>query len=732
MFSPTIVILVVSLYMGLLFFVAQTTERRCKMSGNTGTHPVVYVLSITVFCTSWTFYGSVGFAASSGFLYFAIYVGAIVGILLWWRTLRRIVHVKESYHISSIADFISARYNRSQAVAALVTLISLLGVVPYIALQLKAIVSTFAIISTHDNNDLDWEFSGILITLFMILFTVIFGARRLDPTQRHQGVMAALAVECLIKLAAFLAVGIFVTYSLFEGFGDIIQLINDAGLNRLLGPGNNQGSTFIQWATLVILGAAAIQCLPRQFHVAVIENSDERHIRIAMWLVPLYLILINLFVIPIAAGGLLSGLPETSADSFVLLLPLHDNQPALSLFVFIGGFSAASGMTIISAMTLSTMATNHLLLPAIEFAPRLGFLRHHLLQCRWMVITLILISSYWFAREFSDSYMLVAMGMISFVAVFQFAPALLGGLIWHRGNQMGAMLGLAAGLLCWLYTLVIPTFVNHGWLELRLLTEGPWGIAWLRPQALLGLDGLPPVAHSVFWSFLFNAGFYVAGSILHSPLKIERTQLTEFLRALDEPSTRPAARPTGLDSYIDFEGKFKEASQLLNHYLPTEKTAFEIQCIATDLQVRDKEQITIIELVEFHRMLERVLAGSIGAASAHKAIQNRIRYSDRETTDLKAVYSHILSELHGQPHISAGNKQQTDQRSGQGHSFLGELQTQIDDQSLRNTELNKEIEKLKNKLGHYDDQLFDERLLNQKLTQENRALQQRLEARTKA
>ncbi len=725
MFTTTTILLVVSLYMAVLFGIAQLIENRAEARNDRATHPLIYVLAITVYTTSWTFYGSVGFAARSGMLYFAIYVGAILAIFTWWRTLRRMVHVKETYHISSIADFISARYNRSQVVAALVTLIALLGTIPYIALQLKAVISTYELIAIPASRDTySSNFTGLLITLFMIIFTIMFGARRLDPTERHQGMMVVLAVQCLIKLVAFLSVGAFVTWGLYDGFGDIFQRITWSGISHLLGSSTPQGSVFIQWMTLMILGAASIQCLPRQFHVTVVENSSEQHIRLAMWLVPLYLVLISLFVIPITAGGLMQGLATGEADSFVLLLPQQAGNQALTLFVFIGGFSAATGMIIISTMTLSTMATNHLLMVAIERYQSCSFLRHYLLQCRWLLIALILGCGYWFAYEFSDSYMLVAMGMISFVAVFQFVPAMFGGLFWHRGNRAGAILGLCAGFICWFYTMVLPAFINHGWFSPELMISGPLGISWLRPESLFGLEGWSSVSHSVLWSFIFNSLFYVVGSLVYRPAKTERTQQTEFMNAL--AASRPAhkARPTGLDAYVELSRKRQEAEQLLSEYLPAEKAAAAVDRITEDLLVNYKDHITIIELVEFHRMLENVLAGSIGAASAHKAIENRIHYTERETRDLKAVYSHILSELHGQSEASDDYRNSGESESR--YSFIEDLQSTIDDQEKLIRQQKTELEKALRLRDRSDQNLFDQRLINQKLTQQIRVLRSQL------
>ena len=296
----------------------------------------------------------------------------------------------------------------------------------------------------------------------MILFTIIFGVRRLDPTERHQGMVVALAVECVVKFAAFFTAGIFVTYVLFDGFHDIFQQLPDTLLKNISVSAETDSSFFLTWTTYLVLAMSAILFLPRQFHVAVVENFEEKHIRTAMWVFPLYLFLINLFVFPIAMGGLLKGLPVQNADVFVIDLPLHSGQKWLSLFVFIGGFSAAAGMIMISSMTMATMITNHLMLPFIGWFKRLAFMKRYLLQCRWIAVAAYILMGYLFERNVGESFMLVNMGMISFAAALQFAPSIIGGLFWKEGNKIGALSGLVAGFLLWFYTLMIPAFVKSG------------------------------------------------------------------------------------------------------------------------------------------------------------------------------------------------------------------------------------------------------------------------------
>ncbi|MDI3324416.1 hypothetical protein QKW35_08515 [Pontibacterium granulatum] len=708
--------------MALLFALAQWVERRNQLTGKQISSPWVYALSIAVYHTSWTFYGSVGFAATSGLLFLGVYLGGFIAVMFWHITLRKMIQAKETYRITSIADFISTRYNRSQKIAALVTIIALLGIVPYISLQLKAVVASFNLI-THDSTQmLDSGLSGFFVTLMMIAFTILFGVRRLDPTERHQGMIFALVAECIVKLVAFISVGLFVSFVMFDGFADINQRLAEAGLEHVTSLATNDNA-WSMWVTLIVLSFFAVQLLPRQFHVAVVENTNQKHIRTSMWLFPLYMILINIFVVPIAAGGLLSGLDSNLADFYVLLLPKLAGNNILSLVAFIGGFSAATGMIIITTMTLATMASNHLVLPAIERTNACAFLRGYLLQVRWGLVTLILVGSYWFTLEFADSYILVSIGLMSFVAILQFGPATFGGLFWKKANSMGAFLGLFAGFLAWAYTLVLPTLAKNGWFAMSLLNQGPFGIEMLRPEALFGLEGLNPVTHAVLWSMLANVGTYVAFSLLYQPNKTERNFTAEFMCAMLPRASGHKARPTGLEAYIALPPKLEEAHTLLSNYLPADKAREQVNTIADDLQVLEKTHITIIELVEFHRMLEHVLAGSIGSAGAHGAIENRIRYSDKEAADLQAVFSHIVNELQG-PGVTSDLGKSDTQDTGMG--LLEDLQAQIDKLQLSIQQKDNEITTLERKLDDRYEEIFKYRLEVQKTHQENEALRREL------
>jgi len=722
MFSTLTLSIITLSYLGLLFILAVYVEKRARVRGGFTNSPWVYALSLAVFFTSWTFYGSVGFAINNGLQFFAIYVGAIAGLILGAKALKRMILAKQNLRLTSVADLISTRYRRSQRIAALVTLACLIGLMPYIVLQLRAIGSAVALL-TPSTETFGWSIDGVLITLMMALITIIFGVRRLDPTERHEGIIAVLVAECLVKLFALLALGAYVTYGVFDGFSDILRQLDQAGLQQVYSFGT-EGAGY-SWVALILLGAAAILLLPRQFHVTVVENSNPEHLSTAVGLFPFYTILINLFVIPLAGAGLLLGLPAEQGDQFVLLIPQLLDSPALTLIAYIGGFAAATGMIIVTTLTLATMASNHLVIPIWRRLRPSTNLASSLLEIRWALVVLILMLSYLFATSLDASYILVALGLISFAAILQLVPAGLVGLFWRGGNSLGAASGLLVGYGLWAFTLVIPAMVSEGWIDASLMTEGLFGLSWLRPEALFGYEGLPSLAHSVFWSLGFNLIFYVIGSLAYRPHKMERSLRAELFDTMEkgESTVFRHARPTGLESYILREPKMVEVEQLVRRYLTADKADLMLQSVCEDLQLGTKSTLTIIELMELHRMIEQRLAGSIGAASAHSAIEEAIDYSEREAADLRSLFSHLASELNAS--VIENDSE------GEGIDMLARLQESNEEQTQKLKSLQRRVEQLEETVDRQYKEIFDYRMMAQRLQVEREDLIKKLDRRGK-
>ncbi len=635
------VMAVVVAYVGLLFLVAIWAERREAGGRRVASNALVYSLSLAVYCTTWTFYGSVGSAASSGLLFLGVYLGPTLGAVFWRQTLRRMMRIKDAHRVTSVADLLSVRYAKSQGVAMVATIALLVGLVPYIALQLKTMIFTVGLLTGHDPSRPDPDIGmqvGPLIVVLMVMFTIVFGLRRLSPTERHPGMMVALAAEGLVKLVAFLAAGTFVTYGLFDGFGDIFHR---AAEERLMPDLLGRGSV----ATLlshVVLSASAILFLPRQFHVAVVENSNARQIRTATWAFPSYMLAINVFVLPVALAGLLLGHPSSAADSFVLSLPHASGARWLSWLVFLGGFSAGTGMVMAEAMSLATMVSNHLLLPAIGLWRRLEGLRRHVLPSRWLAAALVIVSAFAYERAVGSQYELVSIGLTSFAAVLVLAPSILGGLYWRGASKTGALAGLTTGFATWGYTLILPVLARGGWLPQRLLTEGPFGIGALRPEALLGLGGLDRISHAVFWILFVDVGAFVVGSVLF-PAPAEEEARAERLIA---PMEAPAPRLAGGESraVADVSEKRARIVQLLVQYHDQAAAArLADRCLA---KVGAKAgTLSALQLAELEAEVEATLAASIGTAAAHAALKRNDIVTPSEARAISRAYGRILTAL---------------------------------------------------------------------------------------
>ncbi|MFZ1538674.1 MAG: sensor histidine kinase, partial [Chromatiaceae bacterium] len=609
-------------YLGLLFALAFWADRRADQGRSVIARPTVYALSLAVYCTAWTFYGSVGRVVSGGLGFLTIYLGPTLAALLWGSLLVRMVRVSKAERITSIADFIASRYGKSHLLGGLVTLIAVVGVVPYIALQLKAISRSFIILLQYPAIVMPdpaatlpiWHDTAFVVALLLALFTILFGTRHLDASERHEGLVAAIAFESIVKLAAFLAVGLFVVLDLF---GDAALTTGPTQEMGALGGGTQalfepHIGDFADWFAISLLAGLAVMFLPRQFQVAVVEISDERHIQRAIWLFPLYLFLMNLFVIPIALAGVLTfGGGGVDADSFVLTVPMAHGQPWLALFVFIGGLSAATGMVIVETIALSTMVSNDLMLPVLlrrwQGLPPEADMGKLLLRIRRGAIVAILLLGYLYYRLAGDAYALVSIGLISFAAVAQFAPPIIAGLYWHGGTRGGALAGLTAGFAIWIYTLLLPSFAKSGWLPLGFLEQGPFGIELLKPQALLGLTGLSEITHALIWSLTANIGAFLIVSSRRVPNAEEMAQASAFVDALKNPRQAQIALWRG-------NAEVAELMALAERFLGAERAQTAFVRFANSRGVA-----RVADLPPDARTVyfaETLLSGAIGGASA--------------------------------------------------------------------------------------------------------------------
>jgi diguanylate cyclase (GGDEF)-like protein len=625
-----LIALVVVAYLGMLFGIAYSGDKAAAAGRSIIANPYVYSLSMAVFATAWTFYGSVGRAASSGISFLPVYLGPTVMAALWWVVLRKIIRIARGNHITSLADFISARYGKSALLAGLVTTIAAVGVTPYMSLQLKAISASLDVLLGQPDMPsaqltMQSVFTDIAfyIALVLGLFTIVFGTRHIDTAERHEGMVAAIAFEAIVKLAAFLAVGIFVTFGMYDGFGDLFtkaaQLPQAKAAFTI---GSQSSDVFHSWASLfsvAFISMLAVLFLPRQFQIAVVENVDESHLNKAIWLFPLYLLLFNIFVLPIAFGGLLHfSTASANPDTFVLTLPMSQHQHALALLVFVGGFSAATGMVIVESIALSTMVCNDLVMPVLLRFKRLKLAERDdisglLLGIRRVTIVGGTLLGYGYFRLAGETYALVSIGLISFAAVAQLAPALLGGIYWKGATRAGALAGLGAGFAVWIYTLLLPAFARSGWLPDHLLAQGPFGIALLRPLQLFGLSGLDEITHAMLWSMLANIGAYLGVSVMTGQTAIEQTQATLFVDVFE--------RERGaIEHNWRARGSLQELQALLSRFLGAPR-ATAIFTAYAEQRGLDWPRQADAELVTAS---EAQLAGVLGAASARAVIASVI------------------------------------------------------------------------------------------------------------
>ena len=629
-------------YIGFLFAIAYYADKRADQGRSLIATPYIYALSLGVYATAWTFYGSVGRAASDGVGFLPIYLGPTLMMILWWFVVRKMIRISKINRLTSLADFVASRYGKSALLGGLVTVIAVVGILPYISLQLKAISTSFQILLQYLDIVMPQKIgtAGIMndtafyIAVFLAFFTIVFGTRQLDVAERHEGMVAAIAFESLVKLIAFIAVGVYVTFFMFNGPADIFgQALRQPQLAALTTPFGGAAGNYVSWIWLTILSMLAIMFLPRQFQIAVVENVDEKHLNKAVWLFPVYMLAINLFVLPIAFGGLLH-FPEgnINADTFVLTLPMSHKQEWLALLVFIGGLSAATGMVIVETIALSTMVCNDLVMPPLLRFTRARFMQHEelsnlLLDIRRAAIVGILLMGYFYYLLAGEAYALVSIGLISFAAVAQFAPAVIGGMYWRNGTRAGALAGLSAGFLVWAYTLMIPAFAQSGWLSVSMIEQGPFGIELLKPFQLFGLKGLDQTTHAMIWSMLANIGAYVLVSLSSRQSAAERIQATLFVDVLSQTGERTGfwrgtASASSLQTLV---GRFlgpARAAELFDTYARSRGVA------AADELDADARLV---------RFAEIQLAGAIGASSARAMVSSVVQEEPLGVDEVMAI-----------------------------------------------------------------------------------------------
>ena len=657
-------------YVSFLFAIAFVADRRAR-SGQLGwlRSPLVYTLSLSIYTTAWTFYGAVGSAARNGLEFLAIYLGPTLVFVGWWWFLRKLVRIGRSHRITSIADLLSSRYGKSAGLAVIVTLLAVVGTTPYIALQLQSVTLSLSVFTAASGNAeaLDIGATAFWLAAGLALFTILFGTRNLDVNERHHGVVTAIAVEAVVKLVALLTVGAFVVWGVAGGAGDILARIDAADINMKSASGS-------RWITLLFLSATAIVCLPRMFQVTVVENSDEGHLATASWAFPLYLFLMSLFVLPIAVIGLAEMPAGSNPDLFVLTLPIAHDQQALAMLVFLGGFSSATSMVIVAAIALSTMVSNHIVMPLwlllrARGAEMSGDVRQVLMLSRRISIAVILALGYGYFRFTGGTNALASIGLIAFTGVAQVLPALIGGLFWRGATRRGAIAGLLAGFGLWAYTLFLPSFEGSWLMSAMVLENGPFGLAALRPQALFGMEGMDPLVHALIWSMGVNALVFIIVSLVTFPTPLERLQGAQFVNVF-EHSSGQGAWPS---MQVEVGDLLVMAQRIMG-----DREALALFRAAARQQ--GKEGDLPEPTREFVERLERELAGTVGAATAHAMIGQITGGSTLSVEDLIAVADETAQIMEHSVQLEAKSRElaETAEQLREANAKLTELAIQKD------------------------------------------------------
>jgi sigma-B regulation protein RsbU (phosphoserine phosphatase) len=630
-------------YLLLLFAIAYYGDRQRARGKSIIANPYIYALSLAVYCTAWTFFGSVGKAATQGVTFLTIYLGPTLIAFTWWFGLRKLLRICKENNLTTMSDFLTLRYGKGAFLGALATVGVLLAITPYIGLQLKSISDTFTVLVYGEVTPPlaipIYRDTAFYVAILLAIFGILFGARHLDPTERHEGLVAVVVFESLIELLAFTSLGILVTFGLFPGWGEIFTRIRQSPeFQQLLLVNTGPHNSYALLLVLTLLAMGAIHFLPRMFHMAVVENTDEKHLLTALWLFPLYLLLMNLFVMPIAFGGLLLGFPPAKADTFVLRIPLQTGHPYLALLVFLGGLSASTAMVAVASIAVTTMLLNSLVMPlAIRLKLQERITPHLLTIKRAGILFLILLGYFGYHLVF-PTVMLVDIGLIAFCGVMQLVPAMIGALYWRDATRWGAIAGLVSGFLLWAYTLVFPYLIKAGWFPASILSAGPFGLAFLKPDAFLGLAGLDRLSHASFWSLFFNAGTFVTVSLLTVPSPVEEEQARRFVGVFEQERERPIEKRLtylpSLEQLTEFMGKIigpRKAAQA--------RRAFLREVMTPEAEWGDREKLQLADFIE------RTFAGSIGPAAARVIVEGYLSSLGSEMEDVFDLFGRISSSL---------------------------------------------------------------------------------------
>ena len=637
---------IILIYLAVMFYMAFWAEKNTKSKWVN--HPMIYTLSLGVYCTAWTYYGSVGMAATGSLNFLTIYLGPVIAMPLWIVVTRKIIYLSKAHNIASIADFISLRYGNNRSTGALVTLICLAGILPYLALQIKAVAESFQILVNESFSHTyllnDYTF---YIALILAVFAAFFGTLSSDASHRKRGIVFTVAIESLLKLTFFIAIGIYVVFYLFNGTTDIFSQMQsqfpahlDFGFNADFG---------MNWFYMILLSFFAIFLLPRQFQVSVVEYADRFQMKSAIWGFPLYLLIFNILVLFIAWAGLLLLGENANSDYYSLLLPLQNRHGLLAMLVFIGGFSAVMSMVVVASIALATMLSNNIIIPyglLDYFAGRYSIQNEKSIKSiRRITIFSLILLSYFLYISWESSVPLISIGMISFVVIAQLAPSFFIGLYWNRGSAFGAKSGMIAGFIVVFFTLLYPFLSESVWGEQHLTTEGYFGMEFLKPYALFGLESMNPIVHGFFWSITVNVSIYLIASVAVQNNYRERNYGEMFANSYEITGLQENAFVWKGEAY------YKDIQELLYRFLGEKRANRAIEIFKRKYNISSEEELADARFINFS---EKLLTGTIGSASAKILIASVVKEKPVSLTE-------VLNILEDNREARSANKQLTEQ-----------------------------------------------------------------------
>ena len=597
---------IIMLYLALLFFIAFWAEKR--KSNFWANNPYVYSLSLAVYCTAWTYYGSIGVAANQGLEYLAIYIGPIIIIPAWIVINSKIIRISRVNKISSIADFISLRYGNSRSFGAIISVVCILAIIPYIGLQIKAISDTFHLVTKSENPNNIFTDTATYVVLLIAIFSSYYGTRYVDASEKRLGIISAVAVESFLKLIFFVILGIFVTYGIFNGFDDIYEKAKNLPDFTQRNSFNGLEGSF-NWMLTSMLSMTAIFLLPRQFHTTIIENRKENHLKTAIWVFPLYLLIFNFFVFPIAWGGKILFLGQNvNPELFPILIPQKFGSILISVIVFLGGLSASISMIIISSVTLSIMLSNNVIIPygwIDTFKTKNDtFNNKNIVNIRKVSIFLLIITAFVFYKYLILESSLFSVGLVSFVLIAQLAPSFFGAIFWRRGTYTGAVIGLILGILICYINLIIPQYLKAINPELA--------INQYRILQFFKIPYLETIPQVFFWSLLANATVFTIISVSSKGNYRERNYAEIYVDINRYIQNHEGA-------YI-WKGKanVSDIRKILVRFLGDKKTKQALKIFNLKYNIDDENDTADSRFIKFS---ENLLSGRIGTASAKILIE---------------------------------------------------------------------------------------------------------------